>query len=418
MSEHAMRDIAIHFDAVSKRYRLRRGWSFKSAREAAAGLTRRLLTGARSGRDDTFWALRDVSFEVGRGETVGLIGPNGAGKSTILKILSRVTVPTKGTFTIRGKVGALIEIGAGFHPELTGRENVYLNGAIMGMTRREIDAKFERIVAFAEIDQFIDTPIKHYSSGMSVRLGFAVAAHTDPEILLVDEVLAVGDASFQAKCLNKLAELKEQERTIILVSHNMANLLRHSNRVLWIDHGSVRAFGDPDRIVEEYLLSVQGHDPSGPSQTGVIADSPIRVSGVGVSDGRSRGEAALQHGDRAVIEVAYERVGAAQHSLLDDPVILVSFHDVRGSLLGGLTTRLDGIKIPASEPRGVVRLVLDPVLFTRGAYTITVGIQDERIQRYLDLRPRAATFTVEGPSVSSREVSGHVVYPHRWEVER
>ena len=194
--------------------------------------------------------------------------------------------------TVGAKIGALIEIGAGFHPELTGRENVYLNGAIMGMRRKELDAKFERIVSFADIGRLLDTPIKYYSSGMEVRLGFAVAAHIDPEILLVDEVLAVGDAAFQAKCLNKLAELKEQRRTIILVSHTMPNILQHSTRVLWIDHGEIRAFGDPEGTVERYLGSV-AVAPVGDGETVTdrsVGDSPIRIRNVGFAVGETTGD--------------------------------------------------------------------------------------------------------------------------------
>ena len=244
-----------------------------SAEVSSSALRRsELVLGLRRGAlPEPFWALRDVSFDVRQGESVGLIGSNGAGKSTVLKILSRVTVPTTGRFGVRGKVGARIELGAGFHPELAGRENISLNGAIMGMRRAEIDAKFDSIVAFSEIEPFIDTPIKHYSSGMTVRLGFAVAAHINPDILLVDEVLAVGDAAFQAKCLNKLAELREQAKTIVLVSRNMTNIIQHCNRVVWLDRGTVRAVGDPETIVEEYLRAVS---PSAPS----IRMSPYEMS--------------------------------------------------------------------------------------------------------------------------------------------
>jgi ABC-type polysaccharide/polyol phosphate transport system ATPase subunit len=404
-----MKDIALKFDQVSKKYRLRHGW-YLSIRDEFSRIARRALS-KDAVAPDIFWALRDVSFEIGRGETVGLIGPNGAGKSTILKILSRVTSPTSGSFSVVGKVGALIEVGAGFHPDLTGRENVYLNGSIMGMRKRELDAKFDQIVAFAEVEKFIDTPLKFYSSGMMVRLGFAVAAHIEPEILLVDEVLAVGDTSFQAKCLNKIAELKEQDKTIILVSHNMPSILQHSSRVMWIDHGGVQAFGDPEDTVEAYLRAV--HDGKGSAKATELTtsyDSPIRIKSVIVSDASGNAHGPLAYGQPATVEIAYTVTGP-----VDDPVIALTFHDVRDSTLGGLTTRFDHIKLDCTEGMGVIRLVLSPVLFTRGSYGVTVAIHDARIQRYLDLRPRAATFLVEGPSVASREVSGHIVFPHRWE---
>ena len=243
-----MQPTVVRFDGVSKGYVLRRS------------LARAAQFWDPQQHADTFWALDNVSFEIARGDTVGLIGPNGAGKSTILKILARVTVPTKGTFAVKGRLGALIEVGSGFHPDLTGRENVFLNGAIMGMRKREIESKFDQIVAFSEVEKFLDTALKYYSSGMMVRLGFAVAAHINPDILLVDEVLAVGDTSFQAKCLNKIAELKEQERTIVLVSHAMPSILQHSSKVLWIDHGKVQGYGRPGR-------DRRGLPPYGPPRT-------------------------------------------------------------------------------------------------------------------------------------------------------
>src|SRR6266700_1118729 len=251
-----MSDTAIELSSVSKRYRLRGGgWHVTSIKDEVGRLSARLLGREVPSREE-FWALRDVSFSLKRGDTLGLIGRNGAGKSTLLKVLSRVTVPTTGSFVTNGQLGSLIEIGAGFHPDLTGRENIFLNGSIMGMTRREVQRKFDQIVAFAEVERFIDTPIKHYSSGMQMRLGFAVAAHTDPDILLIDEILAVGDASFQAKCLNKLAELKEDDKTIILVSHNLTNITEHAKRVVWLDNGSVRMIGEPNEVVDAYLEHV------------------------------------------------------------------------------------------------------------------------------------------------------------------
>jgi lipopolysaccharide transport system ATP-binding protein len=405
-----MREIALKFNSVSKKYRLRYGW-YRSIRDEIARIARGLLL-KKPDEPNIFWALRNVSFEIMRGETVGLIGANGAGKSTILKILSRVTVPSSGSLSVNGKVGALIEVGAGFHPDLTGRENVYLNGAIMGMRKREIDEKFDQIVGFAEVENFIDTPLKFYSSGMMVRLGFAVAAHIEPEILLVDEVLAVGDTSFQAKCLNKIAELKEQDKTIILVSHAMPSILQHSSRVLWIDHGVVKGFGDPEETVEHYLRTVHEHDASAPEpDESPTSDSPLRILSVIVRNADGHANGSLTFGQLASFEIAYK-----VRRIVDDPVVALTFHDVRGYPLGGLTSRLDGIKLDGAEGTGVVRLILSPVLFTRGTYGVTIAIHDSRIQRYLDMRPRAATFMVDGPSVASREVSGHFVFPHTWEV--
>ena len=210
------------------------------------------LSAFRRPKDETFWALKDVSLEVREGEVLGLIGRNGAGKTTLLKILSRIIRPTTGWAEIRGRVGSLLEVGTGFHPELTGRENTYLSGAILGMGKREIARKFDEIVAFAELEKFIDTPVKHYSSGMFVRLAFAVAAHLEPEILLVDEVLAVGDINFQKKCLGKMGDVAHAGRTVVLVSHQLNQVRRLCHRVVWIDGGAVRQDGPTHEVVCAY----------------------------------------------------------------------------------------------------------------------------------------------------------------------
>lgn len=220
-----------------------------SLRDALSGMLRM----RRSDRDE-LWALKDVSFELSDGDTLGIIGSNGAGKSTLLKILSRITKPTKGSVEIRGRVGSLLEVGTGFHNELSGRENIYLNGAILGMKRAEIQKKFDEIVEFSEIERFLDTPLKHYSSGMYMRLAFSVAAHLDPEILIVDEVLAVGDIGFQKKCLGKMRDIGDSGRTILFVSHDMRAVSRLCNRIVWLDKGIVRGDGRSDDVIAEYLL--------------------------------------------------------------------------------------------------------------------------------------------------------------------
>jgi len=258
-----MSDIAIHVENLSKQYRIGAHQKNRNFREAlqdafvapfrrAGKLLRGQATGA-SELDETIWALKDVSFEIKQGEAVGIIGRNGAGKSTILKVLSRITEPTEGYADIHGRVGSLLEVGTGFHPELTGRENIYLNGAILGMRRSEIDRNFDEIVSFAEVKKFIDTPVKYYSSGMYLRLAFAVAAHLEPEILIVDEVLAVGDARFQEKCLNKMQDVGKEGRTVLFVSHNMHAITRLCDRVLLFDEGRMVKEGESHQIVREYI---------------------------------------------------------------------------------------------------------------------------------------------------------------------
>jgi lipopolysaccharide transport system ATP-binding protein len=220
----------------------------------------------RRKKDETFWALKDVSLEVKEGEVLGLIGRNGAGKTTLLKILSRITKPTTGWAEIRGRVGSLLEVGTGFHPELTGRENAFLSGAILGMPKSEITRKFDEIVAFAELEKFIDTPVKHYSSGMYVRLAFAVAAHLEPEILLVDEVLAVGDINFQRKCLGKMGDVARAGRTVVLVSHQLNQIRRLCHRVIWVDDGSIRLNGNTHEVVSAYETAMARAESSGAPQ--------------------------------------------------------------------------------------------------------------------------------------------------------
>jgi len=253
-----MNDVVIQLEQLSKRYRIGgEKVAYGTLRDTIASAVRTsvdTLRGRRpANRQTDFWALRDVSFEVRHGHVLGIIGPNGAGKSTLLKILSRITRPTLGRAIVRGRVGSLLEVGTGFHPELTGRENVYLNGAILGMTKRAIDRKFDEIVAFAGLDPFLDTPVKRYSSGMYMRLGFAIAAHLEPEILIVDEVLAVGDAAFQKKCLGKMGEVAQEGRTVLFVSHNLVAVQGLCDWVIRLDHGRVTAEGKPARVVTEYL---------------------------------------------------------------------------------------------------------------------------------------------------------------------
>ena len=291
-----MSEVAIRVDGIGKEYRIgKKRHGYKTLRESIIDMSvlpfqkaGRLLsnrTTEESAREETFWALRDVSFEVNRGEVVGIIGMNGAGKSTLLKILSRITDPTEGEATIHGRLGSLLEVGVGFHPELTGRENVYLSGAILGMKKSEVERRFDEIVAFSMQEQFIDTPLKHYSSGMYLSLAFAVAAHMDTENLLIDEVLAVGDVRFQKKCLEKMGEVARQGRTVLYVSHNLADITRLCPETILLEHGVVKAKGKSEEIVNLYLSSSIHNDPlSSPIQQGDGGKKPFELTNVALLD--------------------------------------------------------------------------------------------------------------------------------------
>lgn len=253
-----MSDTVIKIENLGKKYKLgQRGASYATLRDSLAGILhspKRKTQNPKPAPSETeLWALKDIYLEIKRGEVVGVIGRNGAGKSTLLKILSRITEPTTGRVELNGRVGSLLEVGTGFHPELTGRENIFLNGSIIGMRKKEVEAKFDEIVAFSEIEKFIDTPVKHYSSGMYVRLAFAVAAHLEPEILLVDEVLAVGDINFQKKCLGKMKDVAGQGRTIIFVSHNMGLLSELTNKIAYLEEGKLVLYGDTEKGIQRYL---------------------------------------------------------------------------------------------------------------------------------------------------------------------
>jgi len=312
-----MTDIAIRTENLSKQYRIGAHLQKRNFREAftdaciapfrrAGKLFRGQATGAAE-LDETIWALKDVSLEIKQGEVVGIIGRNGAGKSTLLKIISRITEPTEGFADIHGHMGSLLEVGTGFHPELSGRENIFLNGAILGMRKEHIRQRFDEIVAFAEVEKFIDTPVKHYSSGMYLRLAFAVAAHLDPEILLVDEVLAVGDAQFQKKCLNKMQDVGKEGRTVLFVSHNMSAVTRLCQRAIIIHQGSVSLDGPSHQVVSSYLI--EGHGPKG-SREWTLAEAPggevARLIGVRVKTDEGQVTTYADIRRPVILEMEYE----------------------------------------------------------------------------------------------------------------
>lgn len=327
-----------------------------------------LFRGRKKQAGEKFWALRDVNFDVEQGDCVGIIGRNGAGKSTLLKILSQITEPTEGEIRIRGRIASLLEVGTGFHPELTGRENTFLNGAILGMTRAEITRKFDEIAAFAEMDTFLDTPVKHYSSGMTTRLAFAVAAHLDPEILIIDEVLAVGDAAFQKKCLGRMSEVARAGRTVLFVSHNMAAVTALCTRGIYLEHGQIKGTGPIEEIAETYLRDALPSEGDGVFRRGKPRGSgKILFTNLEVGSGDIFGS--VECGGGTKIRIAYE---ATQPNLAAQFLVnIYNDQSVRMLALDSLTSN----NLPQTFPeKGVVTMEV-PADFslTPGRYVIELA---------------------------------------------
>jgi len=365
------------------------------------------------------WALRDVSFEVGRGEVLGVIGANGAGKSTLLKVLSRITQPTAGRAVLSGRVGSLLEVGMGFHSELTGRENVYLSGAILGMRKAEIDARFDEIVDFSGVERFLDTPLKRYSSGMRVRLGFAVAAHLEPEILLVDEVLAVGDAAFQQKCLGKMESLEHGGRTIIFVSHNMDAVRHLCTSCLLLQEGRLAAAGAADEVVEGYLRATLAAEPApAPSATSFEPARPepapeAYLTRVEVLDEDGRPSSGPATGQPLRVRIRFRCERAGRYSLY------VGIQAIDGApLIGYGMEHADGRQLWCEPGDHSVELVLPGLPLSAGLYRLGAGISIP-LQRWLHRDLRLGTLSVAPRDVlgSGRPLTAEhsiLALPHEW----
>ena len=364
---------AVEFESVSKRYVIRHEKT-GYLKDRLTNAVQQINPFARRQSNETvedFWALKDVSFRIQPGESVGIIGPNGSGKSTTLKILAGVTKQTSGRIAVNGKLGALIEVGAGFHPELSGRENVFLNGSILGMKKSEITTKFDSIVAFAEVEQFIDTPVKHYSSGMYMRLGFAIAVHNDPEILLIDEVLAVGDLSFQRKCFDKMKELKVSGRTIVLISHSMGHIESLCERAIMLRKGQLVADGTPREVAQKYVEVADAR--SDKSEHGG-ADSGIAITSVRLLDENGSPTTRAELGKPMVFDIGFDARRPVSN-------VLFSIHVDRGQLrVYDSDTRSLGINLGTLSGRGILRCEIPNLSLIPNSYGIQVVIYgtDER----------------------------------------
>jgi len=354
-----------------------------------------------------FWAVRDLSFEVGRGETLGLIGHNGAGKSTIFKLLSQITTPTTGEIRLAGRVAALIEVGSGFHPELTGRENVYLSGAILGMRRKEIEAKFERIVEFSGVGAFIDNPVKWYSSGMYVRLGFAVAAHLEPDILLVDEVLAVGDAAFQAQCLERLNELRRGGTTMIFISHDLLTIEKLCDRVGLMDRGRLIASGAPHDVISEYQhLTASSQVAAMANATAMAPFAAAKVEMVTFHDVQGKDVLSANTGEPLIARVHY-----AVQSLVQDAVVELFYYSRDGRVLHcQQSTAVGGGDLTLLPGPGAIEFTMPGLGLQPGTYTIGATIRQRSGADTIDwFYGRTALYVEPG-----RNVRGYFYTPHNW----
>ena len=366
---------------VSKKYRL--------YRERNNSLKIAIMRGGRA-KVDMFWALQDVSFEVYQGSTTGLIGENGSGKSTMLKCLARILRPDTGSVSVTGKMSALLELGAGFHPELSGRENVFLNGAILGLKQKELAAKFDDIVDFAGIGQYIDEPVKNYSSGMYVRLGFSVAINVEPDILLVDEVLAVGDEAFQRKCLERFADLKNSGKTVIIVSHSMGSVINMCDHVIWFKKGRKMADGDPRQVVEAYTGSITLSEHR-PTETGDRWGSgEARIERVTLLD-RSGGQTTrVGSGEPLTVRLWY-----ATSQPVERPVFSVSLQTLQGVVISNPTTR-EGGEVPEKlDGSGWVDLVIEHFPILPGTYDITASLTDFTLAHPYDVRRNVLRMDVD-----------------------
>ncbi len=405
-----MSDLAIRFENVSKCYRL--GGGQTSLREILGSLPAQLI--GRNGKDTSpgqwIWALRDLNIQVSKGEVLGLIGPNGAGKTTVLKLLANVTRPASGQIERAGRLAALIELGAGFHPDLTGRENVYLNGAILGLRKREIDELFDDIVSFAELEQFIDTPVKRYSSGMYVRLGFAVAAHVNPDILVIDEVLAVGDTRFQSKCYRTIIDQMHRGATVILVSHNLYAIMDYCTTAAFMNEGRIVFSGNPREAVRNYQQFMDKRSsgeevgPRNREQESKL----VRVLNVAIRGSVTlleKNRATIVSGERLELHIEYEIAGT-----ISKPVFGIDITSTDGKIYTSYATDFDKLGMPCIQGRGVINLSFDSFLYPVGTYSVGVVLSEERQERHLLWRPEAANLIV----LQSDQSRGAVALPHKW----
>lgn len=370
---------------------------------------KRQTVGGDSLRNEPLFALKDVSFEVMPGQGFGIIGRNGSGKSTSLKLVARILDPTAGRIVVNGRVSALLELGAGFHMDLTGRENIFLNGAVLGLSEAEITQRFDSIVEFSELGSFIDMPLKYYSSGMYMRLGFSVAIHVEPDILIVDEILAVGDQAFQSKCLNKILDLKRRGTTIMMVSHNMNQIETICTDLIWIEQGKMVAQGPTAEVVAKYVAYSYQREQA---QTQTITfervgDREIELTEVRILNESGEAQSVFNTGDGLIIEMVYQA-----HSPIPNPEFGLAIYRQDGVHVNGPNTRLSGLDLGVIEGRGVVRYCIEALPLLPARYEITTAVHDSRFPHCYDMHKKAYTFEVS--TNGTKEMHGIVQLNATW----
>ncbi len=392
-------DIAIDVEGVSKRFRLRhRGTpSLKS-------LVLDLFKGRSPAQE--LWALRDLTFAVRKGRTLGIIGANGAGKSTLLALLAGTMTPTTGRIETQGTVSSLLELGAGFHPDLTGRENVYLAGAIMGLSREQMRRRFDDILAFADIGRFIDEPVKHYSSGMYVRLGFAVAVEVNPDILLVDEVLAVGDVAFQKKCLRRMAEFREQRKTMLIISHDLHTIQSISDEILFLDHGLIKGMGAPQTVIDQYESFSLGQAGTGLRREWGTGE--VLLKGAAFANDAGLATTRFAWGDAINIRLDYE-----VRQAVGPCVFGYAVSDEQGRLVCGSNTQIEGAVVPALAGKGTVDLRLSQLTLATGTYLFSFSVHSADHSANYHRLDHAYAVAVQAP----RRFEGCCYLPSEWRFE-
>lgn len=393
-----MNDVAVSASGVWKNFRLyhERNRFIKAA----------ILRGRRA-RYEEFWALQDVSFEVRHGSTFGIIGSNGSGKSTMLKCLAGILYPERGEVKVQGRLAALLELGAGFHPELSGRENVFLNGAILGMGKKDLAKKFDSIVDFAGLEKFIDSPVKNYSSGMMVRLGFSVASHVEPEILLIDEVLSVGDQAFQRKSLEKIEEFRREGRTIIFVSHGLLHVLQLCKEVAWLEFGQLRRIGDAQEVIAEYTGESYGESVNTETSLGKRwGTGKAGITAIEISNDIGNRIEKIESGEGLVMRVSYDA-----HAVIEDLVVFVKISTLGGVDVWSTSTRTNGVALPRVIGAGAVELRIPSLPLLEGTYLVSAALRNGRETVEFDHWEHGHKFDVHQVNLFDE---GIVKIPSKW----